>query len=90
MQLLAIAAPNDTSVCSRLVNSLISLAKSLLVGYRLAPEYPHPAAVDDAVSAYRWLLGNGYSSEDIVGMMPEVKRAIDDVGDLIKNHVGSP
>lgn len=40
--------------------------KSLLVGYRLAPEYPYPAAVDDAVSAYRWLLGNGYSSEDIV------------------------
>jgi acetyl esterase/lipase len=31
----------------------------LLLDYRLAPEHPHPAAVDDATSAYRYLVDVG-------------------------------
>ncbi len=36
-------------------------ARALGINYRLAPEYPFPAAVEDATAAYRWLLSQGLS-----------------------------
>lgn len=72
---------------SRLV--LATRIKVLAVDYRLAPEHPFPAALEDALSAYSWLLSQGYDPESIViagdsaggGLAVSTMLALRDAGD---------
>lgn len=43
-----------------------SKAQFLMVDYRLAPEHPFPAALEDALVAYDWLLQQGWDPEQIL------------------------
>jgi len=40
-------------------------ARTLVINYRMAPEHPFPAAVDDTVAAYRYLLDSGIAAKSI-------------------------
>jgi acetyl esterase/lipase len=64
-------------------------ARAFAIDYRLAPEHPFPAAVDDAVAAYRWLLEQGIDPQSIViggdsaggGLVAATVLALRDAGD---------
>ncbi len=51
---------------SKVVNG--SLINAMTFQYRVAPEYPFPAALDDALAAYRYFLEQGFAPEKIAFM----------------------
>jgi acetyl esterase/lipase len=63
-------------------------ARVLMIDYRLAPENPHPAALDDALTAYRWLVKTGAPKHTVVagesaggGLALALLTALRDAGD---------
>ena len=75
--------------------SKASGAKVLLIDYRLAPEHPFPAALEDAASAYRWLLENGLEGKNIAiagdsaggGLSLATAISIRDAGDPLPSSI---
>lgn len=43
-------------------------ARTFAINYRLAPRHPFPAALEDALTSYRWLLDHGVDPRSIVVM----------------------
>ncbi|MBK8782523.1 MAG: alpha/beta hydrolase [Anaerolineales bacterium] len=80
-------ADSHLMMCIPLAQTL--KARLLLPEYRLAPEHPFPAAVDDAVNVYRWILAQGYSPKNIIisgdsaggGLSLAAVQALRDAGD---------
>lgn len=58
------SAATHAHMVARLAEAAGTVAINL--DYRLAPEHPYPAAVDDAVAAYGWMLEQGWPASRIV------------------------
>ena len=60
------AVRNAYYVFAGLYNEVSHGCNILTPDYRVAPEHPYPAALEDAVASYQWLLDKGYYGEQII------------------------
>ncbi len=60
------AMRNAYRMFAGLYNEVSGGMSVLTIDYRVAPENPYPAALEDAFFAYHWLLEQGFSSEQII------------------------
>ncbi len=60
------AVRNAYYVFAGLYNEVSHGCSVLTPDYRVAPEHTYPAALEDAVQSYEWLLDNGWNSEQII------------------------
>ncbi len=60
-----IGSPNTARLLSIELGKATNM-QVLSVDYRLAPEHPYPAALEDCVSIYNWLLSSDIKSDDII------------------------
>lgn len=60
------AVRNAYYVFAGLYNEVSKGCNVLTLDYRVAPEHPYPAALEDALASYQWLLDKGYYGEQII------------------------
>ncbi|MFB0561326.1 MAG: alpha/beta hydrolase [Candidatus Lokiarchaeia archaeon] len=62
---MVLGSPNSHRLFTVTLGQLTKM-RVLSVEYRLAPENPHPAQLEDCTTAYKWLLSTGIKPENIV------------------------
>ncbi|MBA7506711.1 Acetyl esterase [subsurface metagenome] len=61
----SIGSPNDHRLLTVQLGRATKM-RVLSVDYRLAPEYPHPAPLEDSITVYKWLLSKDIKPENII------------------------
>ena len=60
-----IGSPNDHRLLTVQLGRATKM-RVLSVDYRLAPEHPHPAPLEDSITVYKWLLSKNIKPENII------------------------